>query len=86
MLQREDGSVWVVKLFRAKSLDVGHAVDVMTERAEAWIRDEVKGEKSGKEEGQENRDANDEQDTLTKRVPLAKCDVRYKYDGRRQTK
>lgn len=58
----------------------------MAKGTEAWIGDEVKGEESSQEESQEQRDADDEEDTLAEGVPLAKGDVRDKDDGSRETK
>lgn len=58
----------------------------MTEGAEAWVRDQVEREKTSQKQNQQERDANDEKNSLTERVPLPECDVGDKDDGSWQAK
>lgn len=80
-LQREDSRIRVVKFFRAEATDVWYTIDVMAEGTEVRIRYEVEGEKASQEEGEQKGNANDEQDSLTECVPLAKGDVGHKDNG-----
>ena len=58
----------------------------MAKGAKAWIRNEVESEEASQEESKEQWNTDDEEDSLAKGVPLPKGDVRYKYDGSRETK
>ena len=58
----------------------------MAEGTEAWIGDQVEREEASQKQNQQQRDAYDEKDSLTERVPLAECDVGNKDDGSRQAK
>ena len=84
--ERENSRVGVAKLFWAKLTHIGNTVDVVTKRAEVWIRNEVEREKASEKKSKEERDANDEQNALPEGVPFAKGDVRDEDYGSRKTK
>ena len=55
----------------------------MAEGAEAWVGDQVEGEEACQEQNQQHRDADDEKNSLTERIPFPECDIRNKDDGSR---